>query len=89
MGFYVPAQIVRDAREHQVEVRPICVNNSEWDNRLEGVIDGSLALRLGFRQSKVFREDDAEGTKAARGYGSADPEALCRRRGMSPAALAG
>ncbi len=35
MGFYAPAQIVRDAREHQVEVRPVCVNTSLWDNTLE------------------------------------------------------
>ncbi len=35
MGFYAPAQIVRDAREHDVEVRAIDVNASEWDNGLE------------------------------------------------------
>ncbi|HEY6431531.1 MAG TPA: error-prone DNA polymerase, partial [Acetobacteraceae bacterium] len=35
MGFYAPAQIVRDAREHGVEVRPICVNASQWDCTLE------------------------------------------------------
>ena len=35
MGFYAPAQIVRDAREHGVEVRPIDVNASDWDNGLE------------------------------------------------------
>jgi error-prone DNA polymerase len=36
MGFYAPAQIVRDAREHDVEVRPVCINASEWDCTLEG-----------------------------------------------------
>ena len=35
MGFYAPAQIVRDAREHGVEVRPVCVNASRWDCTLE------------------------------------------------------
>jgi len=35
MGFYAPAQIVRDAREHGVEVRPVCINASDWDNGLE------------------------------------------------------
>jgi len=35
MGFYAPAQIVRDAQDHGVEVRPIDVNYSEWDNTLE------------------------------------------------------
>ncbi|HYG29625.1 MAG TPA: error-prone DNA polymerase [Allosphingosinicella sp.] len=36
MGFYAPAQIVRDAREHGVEIRPVCVNESRWDCTLEG-----------------------------------------------------
>jgi error-prone DNA polymerase len=36
MGFYQPAQIVRDAREHGVEVRPVCIAKSEWDCTLEG-----------------------------------------------------
>ncbi|MEM1315184.1 MAG: error-prone DNA polymerase, partial [Pseudomonadota bacterium] len=35
MGFYAPAQIVRDARQHGVEIRPVCVNASYWDNTLE------------------------------------------------------
>ena len=35
MGFYAPAQLVRDAREHGVEVRPVDVNFSEWDAILE------------------------------------------------------
>ncbi|MCB1368947.1 MAG: error-prone DNA polymerase, partial [Rhodobacteraceae bacterium] len=47
MGFYAPAQIVRDLRDHQVEVRPICVNHSIWDNTLERRPDGALVLRLG------------------------------------------
>ncbi len=40
MGFYAPAQIVRDARDHGVEVRPADVNRSEWDCTLEGVGGG-------------------------------------------------
>jgi len=35
MGFYAPAQLVRDAREHGVEIRPVCVNASRWDCALE------------------------------------------------------
>lgn len=87
MGFYAPAQIVRDAREHQIEVRSICVNNSDWDNTLERRADGSLALRLGFRQIKGFREEDAAWIVAARGNGYPDPEALWLRAGVSPAVL--
>ena len=50
MGFYAPAQIIRDAREHDVEVRPVDVNFSEWDNTLEKKCRGNPAMRMGFRQ---------------------------------------
>ena len=57
MGFYAPAQIVRDAREHGVEVRPIDVNHSDWDCTLEpSNCPGGVALRLGFRQVKGLAE---------------------------------
>ena len=87
MGFYAPAQIVRDAREHHVEVRPICVNNSIWDNTLEHRADGNLALRLGFRQIKGFKEEDAGWIVAARGNGYLDPESLWVRAGIGPSVL--
>lgn len=87
MGFYAPAQIVRDAREHGIEVRPVCVNASHWDNKLERRTDGALALRLGFRQIKGFREEDAGWIVAARGNGYPDPESLWLRAGLAPAAL--
>jgi error-prone DNA polymerase len=50
MGFYAPAQIVRDAREHGVTVHAPDVNYSDWDNVLEPVGPGSFAVRLGLRQ---------------------------------------
>lgn len=87
MGFYAPAQIVRDAREHGVEVRPVCVNQSDWDNRLERRADGRFALRLGFRQIKGFREEDAGWIVAARGNGYPDPESLWLRAGVTSATL--
>ncbi|PVA08922.1 error-prone DNA polymerase [Pelagivirga sediminicola] len=87
MGFYAPAQIVRDARDHNVEIRPICVNSSAWDNILERRADGQLALRLGFRQIKGFREEDAGWIVAARGNGYTDPESLWLRAGILPAVL--
>jgi error-prone DNA polymerase len=62
MGFYQPAQIVIDARKHGVEVRPVDINDSLWDNKLESRwLSGSgkyWTLRLGFRQVKGLREDD-------------------------------
>ena len=56
MGFYQPAQLVRDARAHGVEVRPPCINASDWDCTLEPAADPPpeaprrLAVRLGLRQ---------------------------------------
>lgn len=58
MGFYQPAQVVIDARNHHVEVRSIDVNYSLWDNTLEEQSGEYRALRLGFRQIKGIREDD-------------------------------
>ena len=51
MGFYAPAQIVRDAREHGVTVHAPDVNYSNWDNTLEPVGPGRFAVRLGLRQA--------------------------------------
>ncbi len=55
MGFYAPAEIVRDAREHGVDVLAPDVNFSQWDNTLERNACGVLALRLGFRQIDGFQ----------------------------------
>ena len=60
MGFYQPAQIVIDAKNHQVDVRAIDVNFSEWDNTLEDKVGPWYALRLGFRQIKGIKEEDVE-----------------------------
>ncbi len=60
MGFYAPAQIVRDARDHGVTVLPVDVNFSHWDNILEDTLDIRPALRLGFRQIDGFAKRDAE-----------------------------
>jgi error-prone DNA polymerase len=50
MGFYAPAQIVRDAREHGVDVRPVCVNASHFDCTLEPTgEEDRFAVRLGLR----------------------------------------
>ena len=87
MGFYAPAQIVRDAREHSVEVRPICINASEWDSTLEPREDGTLALRLGFRQIKGIGEADAEQLLQKRGNGYPDIESVWRITGLHPRVL--
>ena len=66
MGFYAPAQLVRDAREHGVEVRPADVGASDWDCTLEPAEGGGWALRLGLRQIDGFAEAAAVGLVKAR-----------------------
>ena len=87
MGFYAPAQLVRDAREHGVEIRPADVNFSDWDNTLEENGNGYRALRLGFRQIKGFRENDAVALTDARDGPYRDPADIQHRAGLSDAAL--
>ncbi len=81
MGFYAPAQIVRDARAHGVEVRPVDINMSYWNNVMEPDGRGGLALRLGFRQIKAMREDEAHWIASARGNGYRSVEEVWRRAG--------
>ncbi len=87
MGFYAPAQIVRDAREHGVRVRPPDINASTWDCTMEPDGEGGLALRLGFRQIKSMREDEATWIAAARGNGYQTVEDVWRRAGVEPRLL--
>ncbi len=65
MGFYRPAQIVRDAREHGVEVRPVDVARSDWDCTLEPAGEG-LAVRLGLRMVKGMGKEHADAIAAQR-----------------------
>lgn len=89
MGFYAPAQIVRDAREHGVEIRPPDVNYSFHDNTLERDAPGQpLALRLGFRQIEGFSEEWSQRLVEARAGGFVrDIETLFRRAGLPVGAL--
>jgi error-prone DNA polymerase len=70
MGFYAPAQIVRDAREHGVEVREVDVNHSDWDCTLEPttVCPERTALRLGLRQIDGLQREAADKLAARRPY---------------------
>ncbi|WP_127089955.1 error-prone DNA polymerase [Aquabacter cavernae] len=87
MGFYAPAQIVRDAREHGVEILPADINHSFHDNTLERRPDGALALRIGLRQIDGFGPAWAEKLTAARGAGYPDVEALSMRARLPVDAL--
>ena len=79
MGFYAPAQIVRDAREHGVEVLAPDINHSFWDNTLERGDRGKLALRLGFRQVDGVHEAEALRLEACRRNGFDSIETLSTR----------
>ncbi|MFL5074678.1 MAG: error-prone DNA polymerase [Microvirga sp.] len=74
MGFYQPAQLVRDAREHGVELRPIDVNDSDWDCTLEPAEEPKglvrCAVRLGFRQITGIRKAEIERLVKARERGN-------------------
>ncbi len=94
MGFYAPAQLVRDARAHGVSVLEADVNTSEWDAILEDNDPGtekkkSLPVRLGLRQIAGFSEADAAKIVAARQAGGRfrSVEDLRRRARLFPAAL--
>jgi error-prone DNA polymerase len=92
MGFYAPAQIVRDAVDHGVPVLPADVNRSDWDCSLEvntqNVAGGSAyAIRLGLRQVKGLSREDGEWVIAARANGYRRPVDLWRRAGLKRRAL--
>jgi error-prone DNA polymerase len=87
MGFYAPAEIVRDAREHNVEVRHVDVNVSEWDNLLEPDGKGGWALRLGFRQVDGFSEKWTKVLVGARGNRYSGVESLARKTRLPKRAL--
>ncbi|WGM48842.1 Error-prone DNA polymerase [Brevundimonas sp. NIBR10] len=89
MGFYAPAQIVRDAVEHGVEVRHPDVNASDWDCSLERRRKGRRrALRLGLRSIDGFRRDWAERIMLVRAEAPFnDLEDLRLRAKLPPAAL--
>jgi error-prone DNA polymerase len=73
MGFYAPAQLVRDARANGVEVRPVDLAVSEWDCTLERREDGKPALRLGLRLVKSLSKEGGArllAARAARAFGS-------------------
>ena len=102
MGFYATSQLVRDAQDHGVEVRPVDVNRSKWDCTLEPALLGALksrhasmqqdietehALRLGLRQIDGFSEEWGRGIESLRGRGFDSVRDLWLRTGLPPKAL--
>ncbi len=88
MGFYPPAQLVQDARRHDVQVLPVDVIHSDWDCRLEWPANADLqtrmiqrpAVRLGLRMVSGLSEDTGQRIAACRSQGAfADVQALALR----------
>jgi error-prone DNA polymerase len=106
MGFYAPAQIVRDAREHGVEVRPLDINHSLWDATLEpgpraaerlhelhqemrNDVHTTHAIRLGLREIKGLKEEDAKLIGAMRRHPEVRGDAVAEPRRATAASFEG
>ncbi|MCQ6957676.1 error-prone DNA polymerase [Mucilaginibacter aquariorum] len=77
MGFYQPAQIVRNAREHGVKMLPIDVNRSQWDNTLEANQGKYFAVRLGFREIDGIQKEEMDKLVAGRIKTYTAPHQIC------------
>ena len=85
MGFYAPAQLVRDAREHGVEVREVDINLSGWDAALEPGVKAAGRLHPRHREMQgVVRSERAVrlGLRTVKGLKEADAETLIDLRGV-------
>lgn len=92
MGFYSPDQILQDARRHHIEIRPVDVRYSDWDCSLEPVEHSdrsrSLALRMGLRMVRGFREEDGRRIESVRTKSALrDATDLSQRAGLESRAL--
>jgi error-prone DNA polymerase len=87
MGFYAPAQIVRDMREHDVVIRAPDVNFSDWDTSLEPISTGGFAVRLGLRQIGGMQEQAVARIMAAREEPYRDLEDIRARSGVGSAVV--
>ena len=88
MGFYAPAQIVRDAREHGVEILPVCINRSLWDTQVVSDMPSSPRPR-----PKSFHGTEADwsallplrlGMRIVQGLGDKEVEAIVAARASAP-----
>lgn len=87
MGFYAPAQIVRDARAHGVEARPVCINHSDWDTRMVPAGANARARNAGFCGSDADwarLQPIRLGMRIVQGLAQADAQALLNARAAGP-----
>jgi len=89
LGFYQPAQLVRDAREHEIEVRSVDINSSDWNCTLEKVAGQSRhAVRLGFRMINGLPQSEADKLVRSRQHRPFESlDEIAHRTGVSNAVL--
>ena len=88
MGFYAPSQLVRDAREHGVEIRPVDINASDWDSTLEDrdPDEAQTAMRIMRRHREMENVIETQkavrlGFRQGKGLREDDMAQLVKRRG--------
>ena len=87
LGFYAPAQLIRDAREHDVPILPVDINHSRWDCTIEPEGNAS-AIRLGFRMISGLRKDYVDTIEEKRGEGDfVSVNGFARRTGLAATAI--
>ncbi|MCU0922169.1 MAG: error-prone DNA polymerase, partial [Burkholderiaceae bacterium] len=89
MGFYAPAQLVRDAKSHGVAVLPVDVTCSDWESTLEAGGADPWPVRLGLNRISGLAQESAERLLAARAQAPFDSvEDLARRAALDAGQLA-
>lgn len=87
MGFYAPAQLIRDARTHGVEARAVCINDSDWDTRMvpEGANPRTRDTRFrGTDQDWASLQPIRLGMRIVQGLSEDDAGAILRARAQAP-----
>jgi error-prone DNA polymerase len=81
MGFYSPAVLVKDAQRHGLHVRPMCIQRSGWECRMEKEAEDTFSLRIGLNYAKGLRQSTGEHIVASRTKDGLfrDPDDLRRR----------
>lgn len=88
MGFYSPSQLIQDARRHQIQIMPVDINCSRYENSLELDANQHWGIRLGFQQVKSLDAATAQHLEVCRGQQAFKSlEDLARRTGLTAADL--
>ncbi len=87
MGFYAPAQLIRDARNHGVEARAVCINDSDWDTRMVAAgpnVREKDARFCGTEEDWTSLQPIRLGMRIVQGLSQDDAEAILKTRRQAP-----